>query len=141
MMRRLKPLFVMSAVMLLTDAAFFHAGLIDGNKSYRLSNRFYHLLMLMMSFLLFINLFYGWLFSFRSKSRSIVFFIAFSFGLALFVSGRLNDLAVAYEHMMATQVKVDRLFYTDSQHNWRGIPNAKGYQYYRIGDSLHGRVV
>jgi len=42
---------------------------------------------------------------------------------------------------MAKQIRIDdRLHYIDGNQTWRGVPHAKGHEYYRIGDSLGGRV-
>jgi len=125
----------------LTDYLFFRLELVDVAVSRTPPVLFHQLVMGVFIGLVCLTLSYRVVFDLKSSRWRILFSVGVCIGFSHFLSGRWRDITEAYEQLMAKQIRIDdRLHYIDGNQTWRGVPHAKGNQYYRIGDSLGGRV-
>lgn len=142
-MRKVKQLAGILLAMFLFDLVYFKLGLSNAKKEAALVNQAYHLLMLFLSFLFLITLFYRSVFTLKSNPWVIASSLVLCLGLSVFVSGRLKSLMLAYERAFTNRDNTfvdEHLHRFDNQDLWRGNPNATGYYHYNLGDTLMGKV-
>jgi hypothetical protein len=137
-MRKVKGVIFIILLLLFVDWIYFRTGTLT--RQFSLFTASYFLIISLLIFVLINGIIYGKLFSFRSSVPRILVFLCLSLGISLFLSGRILDIGRAYDRYKnaKTVFNQDRIYRMDRELGFAPRPNATGYDYFNIGDSITG---
>jgi hypothetical protein len=141
-MRKLRQIALLAFLFILFDYIYFKGSSSISSDETRKNVYFIATVCFLLS--LSLTLLYKWAFRLSSHPIMIVLCLAFCVSVSGYLAGRMTNFTTIYDDIFKPTTQVRRIegdFYRWFMKGYgRGVPNGKAMEYFRLGDSLEGRV-
>jgi hypothetical protein len=141
-MRKLRQASLLAFLFILFDGVFFRvSSSITGGEA---KQSVYFIVSVCFLLALFLTILYRWVFRMSSHPILILLWVALSVSVSGYLAGRMTNFTMIYDDIFKPTKQVRRIegdFYRPLMQGFaRSVPNGKAMEYFRLGDSIEGRV-